>query len=409
MPTLRDCVVLHGPELTPQHCPRFSWQRDTVTEIELAAPAPRLDTAALVVMPSFCNAHTHLGDGALPDGATGLTLAEGFFRPNGYKYRELAKIAPERLRETMTAHLKYMARTGTTSHVDFREQGIEGASLLRSASHSTGVRSIILSQFKESPFDAETLDTNQAILSPENVRELNAMLEIADGFSESTMNDLTDPAWREVRRQTTDQAKLRAVHCLEDESYRQTSLDRTGRGDLERAIDLLEPHLVVHLTVATADEISALARSNIPPVLNPRANMTLGLPPPPIADLLRAGAHPLLGTDNVMLNPPNLLAELDFTFRIARSQFGPGEPSRPDPADMLKMVCSHPGRLLGGDDPGTLETGKPANFVLLDFSSDHLRHTRHLLASIATRLGEHDVLATYRHGRELWRSARFSI
>ena len=74
MPELRDCVVLHGPELEPHHCRRFAWVGDTITAIDLAAPCRALDSGALVVIPGLTNGHTHIGDSALPDGATGLTL-----------------------------------------------------------------------------------------------------------------------------------------------------------------------------------------------------------------------------------------------------------------------------------------------------------------------------------------------
>ena len=65
-------------------------------------------------------------------------------------------------------------------------------------------------------------------------------------------------------------------------------------------------------------------------MLNPRANANLGLPLPPVAKLLDAGVNLLLGTDNGLLNSPSLLAELDFTYKLAKSQYG--DSIRPDPA-----------------------------------------------------------------------------
>ena len=90
---LRDCIVLIGPELEPWRCARFAWSADTVTAIDRLAPVRSIDAGALVVIPGLYNSHTHMGDSALPDGATGLTLEQGFFRPDGFKYRELAKLS----------------------------------------------------------------------------------------------------------------------------------------------------------------------------------------------------------------------------------------------------------------------------------------------------------------------------
>ena len=256
MPEIRDCIVLHGPDLIPHRCTRFAWEHDTITVIDLMEPCLRIDNGALVIIPGLTNAHTHMGDSFLPDGATGLTLEEGFFRPHGYKYRELAKLTRETHLPHVAAHLAYMARTGTVRHMDFREQGPYGSSLLREASEITGVQSVILGQFDGVPFTAEELLANQADLRPADRAELEAMLMIADGFSESTMNDLTDNAWREIRALTEKRGKLRAIHCLENAAYRNTSLAVTGRGDLIRAIEVYDAHIIVHLTVATPDEIA---------------------------------------------------------------------------------------------------------------------------------------------------------
>ncbi len=407
MPFIRDCIVLIGSELKPHVCGRFAWEADTITEIEVGAPCPGLEAGRKrVVIPGLYNGHTHMGDSFLPDGATGLTLEQGFFRPDGYKYRELAKISRAEHLPHVIAHLRYMARTGTVCHLDFREQGPHGARLLREAAEATGVKSVILGQFNGVPFSEAQLRANQDGFSAEARAELAELLAVADGFSESTMNDLTDAAWRELRATTVAAGRLRAIHCLENAGYRELSVATTGRGDLARAIDLYDPHIIVHLTAANAEEIALLVRSGKTGVVNPRANANLGLSLPPVAALLKAGANLLLGTDNGLLNSPNLLAELDFTYKLAKSQYG--DAVSPEPASILKMATSNIRAVLGGDHYGYLERGLPADFVVLDFEQPHLRASRHVVASVVTRVTPEDVLATYRQGRELWRDPRFA-
>ena len=191
---LRDCIVLIGPELEPWRCARLAWTGDTITAIDRVEPVKELRAGALVVFPGLCNGHTHMGDSCLPDGATGLTLEQGFFRPDGFKYRELAKLSREEHLPHVVNHLRYMARTGTVCHLDFREQGPYGSELLREASRISGVDSVILGQFSGVPFDARALERNASTLPPLARAELEAILAVADGFSESTMNDLTEPA-----------------------------------------------------------------------------------------------------------------------------------------------------------------------------------------------------------------------
>ncbi|MBF1999951.1 MAG: amidohydrolase family protein [Synechococcales cyanobacterium M58_A2018_015] len=394
-----DCILLYGPDLCPHHCQRFVVQGDTIQRIDRGEPCQALEHGTWVIMPGMYNCHTHMGDSCLPDGATGMTLEAGFFRPNGYKYRELAKQTEADHLDHITHHLRYMARSGTIAHVDFREQGVYGSQLLRRASEATGVRSIILGQFNALPFSAAELQHNQAHLSVQAQAELEALLEVADGFSESTMNDLTDAAWVQIRQITEQRQKRRAIHCLENAGYREASLAITGRGDLERALDLFQPDLVIHATVADASEIALLSQHRVNVVLNPRANANLGLPLPPIAPLIDSEANLLLGTDNGLLNSPNLLAELDFTYKVAKSQFG--DAVRPDPVSILQMVTSNIRGFLP-DVYGYLDTGLPADFVVLDFTQPHLRASRHLIASIVTRVTPEDVLLTVRQGRVLY-------
>ncbi|MEM9018256.1 MAG: amidohydrolase family protein [Verrucomicrobiota bacterium] len=394
---IEDCIVLLGRELTPVLCSSFEYENGFITSISVVGESPTPIGDRPVVVPGFVNGHTHVGDCFLADAATNLTLAEGFFRPNGFKYRSLAKVPTEEHITAIENFLTGMAASGTIGHIDFREQGTEGCSRLRTASNRTGVRSVILSQFDKIPFTEDELEANRSNLPPGSFQELENFLSVSDGFSESTMNDLTDAAWKEIHQKSRSAGKRRAIHCLEDETYRSTSLERTGIGDLTRAIDYLSPDLIVHLTVATEKEIDEIAAAGIPAAVNPRANATLGLPLPPVARLLDAGIPVLLGTDNGMLNGPSLFPELDFTYRLVRSQTG--NQNLIDPSLILKMVTTNPGATCWGDwFPGYLETGKTASFVEFDFSSPLLRTSHHPVATIVTRCQPSDIVQTVRDG-----------
>jgi len=406
MGSLRDVIVLLGPGLEPWRCSRFEWKGDSITLVDRVEPVLAVEAGAMVVIPGMYNSHTHMGDSFLPDGATGLTLEQGFFRPDGFKYRSLAAVTRESHLPHVVNHLRYMARTGTVCHIDFREQGPAGSELLREASRIAGVESVILGQFSSVPFDGAELSANVAPLPATARGELDAILSVADGFSESTMNDLTDAAWREVREATAKHGKLRAIHCLENAGYRDVSLGRTARGDLARALDIYDPQLVVHMTVADKAEIAMLAASGKSAALNPRANANVGLPMPPVRGLIESGANLLLGTDNGLLNSPNMFAELDFTYKLAKSQYG--DAVRPDPLVILRMATSNIRSLLGGDHHGSLEPGSPATFVVIDFHQPHLRASRHSPASVVTRVTPEDVVATFRLGAPLYEGERFS-
>ncbi|MCC5842910.1 MAG: amidohydrolase family protein [Verrucomicrobia bacterium] len=397
--SLTNCLVWVGESLDPTPCEGFAWREGRITEILTRAddggPPP-----AYGILPGLVNAHTHVGDGFLPEAAVALTLEEAFFRPHGYKYRALESITAEDHIAHMTRFLQEMAATGTIAHADFREQGVEGARRLREASRVSGVRSFILSQLRDTPFTPKELTANQAPLPRAAREELLELMRISDGFSESTMNDLTDAAWREIRDITAAHHRVRAVHCLENAGYRTLSLKRTEKGDLEQALNLYDPDLIVHLTAASPEEIELLAASGKPAVINPRANAALGLPLPPVAALLQAGVPLLLGTDNGILNGPDLFRELDFTWRLARSQRGDGR--NPHPREILKTATANFRHSPWGTEiPGSLSPGLPANFIIVDLLAPCFQNSRDLTATLVTRTAPEHILATVRNGRVL--------
>ncbi len=402
MMMIEDCIVLCGPELDPWFCKKIEIERDKIAKIDKVRPCSRIDDGAIVVMPGLWNAHTHMGDACAPDGAVGLTLEQGFFRPDGYKYRMLAEKSDEQLLDSFRDTLGYMARTGTVGHIDFREQGPRGSRLLRTVSNEIGLQSVILGQFNDLPFDDSALCANRASLPPAYVEELRLLLQESDGFSESTMNDLTDPAWREVKKITDAAGKFRAIHCLENENYRKTSVKLTGRGDLVRAIELYHPHLIIHVTAANDQEIQLLASHNVTCVLNPRANAALGLPIPPVAKLLDAGVNLLLGTDNGLLNSPNMFAELDYTYKIAKCQYG--DSVKLNPAKILKMATSNMRHVFGCQFKGFVNEGGQADMIVVDFTKPHLRRSQNIVASVVGRVTPDDIVSTYRNGQLLYQN-----
>lgn len=396
-----DVIVLVGKDLEPYLCNFIVIEDGFIKKIDKKKAVKTNEGAGLLLMPGLWNSHTHIGDAAFPDGATGLTLEQAFFRPNGFKYRMLRNMDEKVLLESIIRHHNYMALCGTVGHIDFREQGALGSRLLKEASRQSGMRSISLGQLSESPFTEKELYENVAPLTESMRLELEDLLTIADGFSESTINDLTDPSWKAIRKETEIKKKIRAIHCLENPNYRRTSLAISGMGDLERALNVFDPHLIVHMTVANDQEIELASKSKASFVLNPRANASLGLLLPPIAKLLDAGVNLLLGTDNGMLNSPNMFAELDFTYKVCKSQYG--DAVKPDPVDILKMATSNISKFFNQRYYGYLEEGLPADFVIIDFSKPHLMNSQHIIASIVSRVTPDDVVETFIGGRSLKR------
>ncbi len=391
MPSLGECVVLHGPDLVPHHCMRFAWNRGVVTGIDLGPPCPALERGAVVIIPGLTNAHTSLGDSPLIDAAAGLPPAAAFSRTDGPR-RTLAEMPPPEQFEHLAGHLLCLARNGIVRHIDFCEPGTETAQMLRAAAQQTGVESIVFSRLERPPTSANELAAGDSQLSGAVRSELGNLLNLVDGFAADPADGLTEMACGEILALTTERQKLRSLPC--------------PAPNFARLLEGLDPHLVSHLTSASPEDIAALARLKKAAALTLRADAALGLASPPLAALLRAAVPLLLGTGSVMLNSPNLFAEMDFAWRLARQQ-SEGE-TGPDPLTILRMATSNLRPVLGGPCHGCLDTGLPADFVVLNFRHPHLRATRNLIASLVSRVTPDDIIATYRQGEPLWRLPEFN-
>ena len=72
------------------------------------------------------------------------------------------------------------------------------------------------------------------------------------------------------------------------------------------------------MTKATDDDISMVSKKGIGVIVCPRANGVLGTGIPKIAKMLKFRCIIAIGTDNVMLNSPDIFRELDYIWKTSR-------------------------------------------------------------------------------------------
>jgi len=159
-----------------------------------------------------------------------------------------------------------------------------------------------------------------------------------------------------------------------------------------------DPSFVVHMTNASDDDVDIVAQNRIPVVACPRANSILGVGFPPIVRMARAGLTIALGTDNVMLNPPDIFREMDYVSRMVRAI--ERDPRDPRPADVLKMATINGAKALGMEDEiGSIEVGKSADIALIDGTDLNLRHSKDPVASLVLRAGVQNIRAVFIRGK----------
>ena len=226
-----------------------------------------------------------------------------------------------------------MMKKGIVAFADFREGGPEGVKLLKDAISDLPIKCIILGRIEQ--YFEPTITTtvkkkgtsngkgSDKQLSSRMLRTASHVLEIADGLGISGANENTDESlqqYRELIQNNKGKKKLLiAIHAGESKEAVEFSKSKMSKTEIERIIHYLGPNIIVHMTNVTEDDISLVSKKGTGIIVCPRANGILGVGIPKVARMLRLGFKIGIGTDNVMINSPDIFRELDYLWKVSRA------------------------------------------------------------------------------------------
>ncbi|MFX1243148.1 MAG: amidohydrolase family protein [Promethearchaeota archaeon] len=349
-----------------------------------------------ILIPGLINSHIHVGDSAFKDKGLGKSVSELFKPPNGLKHKLLENTEERLLIQAIKDSINDMLRCGTTTFADFREGSIKGAQLLLKALKNINIRALILGR-PDHVFTKSEIERNQGKISSDYLAELNELFNITEGLALSSPNDITDEAMKQLADFTIKNNKFRAIHASEAPNSKNISIERSGHTEVERAINYFKTNLLVHLTYASRKDLDKVAKTETPVVICPRANASLGLKLPPITEMYDRGITVCLGTDNVMINQPNMFREMEFTFKAYRIERTSSQ--YPSPRDILCMATINGARALGiGHKTGSIKEGKSADIVIINMEKN-LRNVNDIYSALVHRTGAEDILTVLLRGK----------
>jgi cytosine/adenosine deaminase-related metal-dependent hydrolase len=256
--------------------------------------------------------------------------------PNGLKHLLLKAASRKDLVAGMRACMEGMIGSGTAGCADFREGGVEGVRTINEA--AAGL------EFLPFVFGREGGET------------------IAGGLGISSTRDIQD-----IERQVMDAkraGKKVAFHAGERDA-----------DDIDSALSF-EPDLLIHMTHATKRQLRTCADEEIPVVVCPRSNWTLGVTSsarhPQIALMEELGCAVCLGTDNAMFVAPELFSEMAFVSTVYKIT----------PADILRAAVR--GSAVFGPS-FFIRQGSRANLFIVDPARSAMRFSRDPLATLVKR------------------------
>jgi len=389
------------------------------------APRERIDARRKVVMPGLIDGHGHAGHGLVK--SLGMDTDEWYAATEAIYARgstvafwraEALLAGVERVRFGVTTSL---AMFGGGDMVMRTDDTVYGDAYL-AAMDTVGLRFFLAVGPRRPPFprtyvrwdgdsarEVAVSFQRQLEVSEALVRRWNGAaggrLHIAIAFP--THHPDTDPvrgaALAELRAQAT------AARALSRRYGLLFTQDGHSRGTVKFAhevLGILGPDaLLSHATGLTDEEIAIVARTGTKIVHNPSANAAMR-ERFPLIELLDAGATVMLGSDGVAPDRSyDMFRHMFQAMRYHRFHFR--DPKVLPAGKVLEMVTVDAARALGLErEIGSLEPGKKADVILVDWWRPHLVPMNMPLYRLAYFANGNDVSTVLVNGRVLMRDRR---
>ena len=340
-----------------------------------------LDCKGLLLIPGLINSHTHIGDSIGKDVSLDSNVDSRIHPVSGIKQRILTETPKKELAKFIRKSAISMLSKGITTFVDFREGGTEGIQLLKDAIKGNPIRSIILGRID---YYQTKSDIQKNTPMPESYQlELKSLLRNCDGVGISGPNENSDSnldTYSKIK-------KLRAIHAAETLQSYSTSQKVFKSSEPMRAL-LAKPTFLVHMTFATKNDLRKISKNVRGIVICPRANASLAEGIPDIVLMDKMNCNLAIGTDNVMINSPDLFREMDYLWKVSMALYK----KRIDPKKILKMVTTNAGKILN-QKIGSIKEGFLADCIFLEKKSIDLDPLNNPHAAIVHRASENSIKA----------------
>jgi len=263
----------------------LGFYKNTILEFEEGKPVKKPICSGLIV-PSFINAHTHVGDSFIKKRKIKLPkdVVKLVKPPNGLKHKLLKEATKKEITEGIKDSVNAMIISGVTKFFDFREGGIQGIFDLKKAILHKKISAMILSRPLELKYDND---------------EIEILLNNSNGIGLSSISDWDFNELKKISNHVKKRNKLFAIHASE-----------LFRENIDDIIEL-KPDFLIHMIKATESDLVQVKENNVPIVLCLRSNAFFELKPN-VELMKKIGVNIIFGTDNSMLNSPSVIDEIRF-------------------------------------------------------------------------------------------------
>ena len=386
---LKNISILYGTELKYIESTDVQIKNGIFKKIskKISSKEKSIDCSNLLLIPGFINSHTHIADSIGKDLSIDADVDSKIHPMIGLKQKLLKETSKKSLSKYIKNSAKSMIKKGITTFIDFREGGLDGVLLLKSALDNIPIRCIILGRIEH--YNTKNEIKQNMPLPKEHIKQLTQLLKNCDGIGISGTNENSNSNLQSYAKTK----KIRAIHAAETKDSVNTSKKLTAKSEIQRAM-LLRPSFLIHMTFATKNDLKLAAKNTRGIVICPRANSSLAEGIPDISSMQKSGCNITIGTDNVMINSPDIFREMDYLWKVTMGM----SQSRFEPKQILKMATVNAGKMLN-QKIGCIKENYFADCLFINKNSLDLEPMNNVYASIVHRASENSINAVMIGGK----------
>ncbi|MFH1461039.1 MAG: amidohydrolase, partial [Patescibacteria group bacterium] len=361
-----------------------------------------IEGAGHLVMPGLINAHGHLAMTLLRGYADDLPLEEWWFK---HVYPVESKFTRQEVYWGSLLAMVEMLKSGTTCFVDFYYYGRE----VVKAAQEIGMRGIVGYALLDLPTfrfknAQEALAVAQSAIDRYQKKKLIKVALAPHMFQTTSLK-----TYQAAKKMTKQNNLLLTTHLAETKAEVDFSLKKYKVRPIEvlaKAGILDSKTLLVHGCWLNKKEIAILAEKNSSVVHCPVSNMKLASGIMPLPEMMEAGVNVCLGTDSACSNN-NLDMFEEMKVAALLHKINKLDPTAAKAQTILDMATINGAKALNLEkEIGSLEKGKQADLIILDFEKSHLIPHHNLISHLVYSAQGSDVETVLINGRKVMEKRR---
>lgn len=357
-----------------------------------------------LVMPGLVNVHTHAAMACFRGLADDLPLMQWL---QEYIFPVEAKLTPEIVYHSTLLSLCEMIKSGTTSFCDMY---LFAGDVARAA-EASGMRAWIGEVLYDFPSPCYGELENGFIYVEELFQRYHNHPLLTITVDPHAVYTCSPGLLQRLGKVAAEKNALYVIHLSENEEEVRTCRERYGRTPVEHleALGLLNALVVAdHCVVLTDAEIALLAARGVKIAHCPESNMKLASGIAPVTKMLKAGLTVGIGTDgSASNNDVDMFGEMNSAAKLQK--VATQDPTAMDAAATLRAATIGGAAVLGAAaEIGSLEPGKKADLIVLDFDQPHLTPVYNPVSHLVYAARGADVIHSVINGRVVMRDRRLT-